>query len=61
MPFVNTLDAHLDIEKSISYAIDTKIVDTIIGDMLFYAEDEDDLVSKKQVLALLTRNVDSDS
>ena len=61
VPFVNTLDAHLDIEKSISHVFDAKIVDTIIGDMLFDAEDEDDLVSKKQVLAMFKRNADSDS
>jgi hypothetical protein len=61
IPFVNTLDAHFDIEKSISHVIDAKIVNTIIGDMLFDAEDEDDLLSKKQALAMFKRNVDSDS
>ena len=59
VPFVNTLDAHLDIEKPQSYVINGKIVDTIIGDMLFDPEDDDDEVSKQQALSMFKRSSDS--
>ena len=59
--FINTLETHFDIEKPQSYVIDGKIVDKIIGDMLFDPEDEDDEVSKQQALSMFKRNSDSDS
>ena len=42
MPVVNTLDAHLEMEKPFSFAIVKNIVEKIIGDMIFDPEDEDE-------------------
>ena len=40
--FVNTLDAHLEVEKPLFFAIDKNAVEKIIGDILFDPEDEDE-------------------
>lgn len=54
VPFVNTLDAHLDIEKPHSFVIDEKIVDCILGDMLYDPQDDDE--TKQQALSMFKKD-----
>ena len=54
--FVNTLDAHLEVEKPLSFAIDKNIVEKIIGNILFDPEDEDEELSKECTLSLFKIN-----
>ena len=61
VPFTNTLNAHFDIEKSQSFVTNKEIVEMVIGDMLFDAEDEDKQVTKERVLSIFTKNNGSDS
>ena len=54
--FVNTLDAHLEVEKPLIFVIDKNIVEKIIGDILFDLEDKDEQLSKERVLSLFKIN-----
>lgn len=59
VPFTNSLDAQLDIEKPMSFVIDAKTVETILADMMFVPENDDGEVSKQHALSMFKRNIDN--
>ena len=59
VPFVNTLNIHLEKDKLLPFAFDKNIVKKIIGHMIFDAEDEDEQLPKEHTLSLFKRNKES--
>ena len=61
IPFTSKLDSHFQADKPLTFIIDAQIVDTVIAEMLFDPEDEDEQISKQRALSLFSKNADSES
>ena len=53
IPFTSKLDSHFQADKPLTFIIDAQIVDTVIAEMLFDPEDEDDDYFNEITIALL--------
>lgn len=62
VPYVNTLDSHFDFSSREEqlYVIDSCIVDSIIDNLMFDPEDEEN-VSKQQALSIFKRSADTNT